>query len=290
MLLKTRRETEHLMSSSDTIVKVEDLFHTFPDGTKALKGVSLEIRRGEFIGIIGQNGSGKTTLVKHFNGLLKPTKGRVLIGSEDTVKRTIADLSTKVGYVFQNPDHQISKETAEAELAFGPRNIGLPEDEIRGRVEEALRSVGIEHLAKRHPLLTSKGERQLIAVASVLTMKPDIIIVDEPTTGQDKKQARETMNLLTGLNEAGHTIIVITHDMSLVAEYAKRILVFHDGRIVLDGSPKKVFGEVNILRETDLRPPQITRLAQALQQYGFSQDILSVAEMYDEFKRVVARS
>ena len=251
--MKAGIETDRLMSSSYPIVKVEELFHTFPDGTKALKGVSLEIRRGEFIVIIGQNGSGKTTLVKHFNGLLKPTKGRTLIDSADTRERTIADLSTKVGYVFQNPDHQISKDTVEAELAFGPRNIGLSDFEIQRRVEEALRSVRIEHLAKRHPLLTSKGERQLIAIASVLTMKPEVVIVDEPTTGQDKRQARQTMNLLTDLNNEGHTIIVITHDMSLVAEYARRVLVFHDGRIVLDDCPKRIFREVNTLRETGLR-------------------------------------
>ena len=278
------------MSSSSPIVKVEELSHTFPDGTKALEGVSLEIHRGEFIGIIGQNGSGKTTLVKHFNGLLKPTKGRVLIDSIDTRQRTIADLSTKVGYVFQNPDHQISQDTTEAELAFGPRNIGLSANEIQRRVEEALRSVGIEHLVGRHPLLTSKGERQLIAVASVLTMKPEVVIVDEPTTGQDKRQSRQTMNLLANLNRAGHTIIVITHDMSLVAEHTRRVLVFHEGRVILDDSPRKVFREASILHRTGLRPPQITRLAQALQPHGFSQEILSVTEMYNEFRHIVTDS
>ncbi len=278
------------MSSSHPIVKVEELSHTFPDATKALEGVSLEIHRGEFIGIIGQNGSGKTTLVKHFNGLLKPTKGRVLVDSIDTREKTIADLSTKIGYVFQNPDHQISQGSTEGELAFGPRNIGLSAVEIEARVEEALRSVGIEHLAKRHPLLTSKGERQLIAIASVLTMKPEVIIVDEPTTGQDKRQSRQTMNLLGNLNRAGHTIIVITHDMSLVAEHTRRVLVFHKGRVILDDSPGKVFREVDILRETGLRPPQITRLAQTLQACGFPQDILSVKEMYNEFRHIMTGS
>jgi len=278
------------MSHPYPIIRVEELSHTFPDGTKALEAVNLEIHRGEFIGIIGQNGSGKTTLVKHFNGLLKPTKGRVLVDSIDTRETTIASLSTKVGYVFQNPDHQISKDTTEAELAFGPRNIGLSAVEIQGRVEEALRSVGIERLAKRHPLLTSKGERQLIAIASVLTMKPEVIVIDEPTTGQDKRQSQQAMKLLTDLNKAGHTIIVITHDMSLVAEYTRRIFVFHQGRIVLDDCPRKIFREVNILRETGLRPPQITRLAQTLQECGFSQDVLSVTEMYNEFRHIVTGS
>jgi energy-coupling factor transport system ATP-binding protein len=279
-----------LKSSAPPVIKVEQLSHTYPDGTNALEDVDSEIERGEFIGIIGQNGSGKTTLVKHFNGLLKPTKGRVLVDSVDTREKTIAYLSTKVGYVFQNPDHQISQETTEAELAFGPRNLGLSPTEIDHRVKEALRSVGIEHLATRHPLLTSKAERQMIAIASVLTMKPDVIIVDEPTTGQDKKQSRQTMKMLADLNAAGHTVIIITHDMSLAAEYTRRVIVFHKGKIILDGPPKNVFKETGILRESGLRPPQITRLTQMLQPCGFSPDVTSVAEMYDEFKRVYGSS
>ncbi|MEM3506943.1 MAG: ATP-binding cassette domain-containing protein [Candidatus Bathyarchaeia archaeon] len=270
------------------IIIVENLTYIYPDGTLALNGINLKIYEGEFIGIIGQNGSGKTTLVKHFNGLLKPTKGRVIVESMDTGKATIAELSTKVGYVFQNPDHQISQSTVYDEVAFGPRNLGLSESEIKERVSSALKAVGIEKLSNRHPLLVSKGERQRIAIASVLAMKPKILIVDEPTTGQDYRQSKEIMELITSLNKEGRTMIVISHNMKLIAEYVQRVIVFSQGKIILDGPTRYVFSQHEILKEAFIRPPQVTRLAKMLTNYGIKLGILFPHEMYEEFIKLLS--
>jgi energy-coupling factor transport system ATP-binding protein len=266
------------------IIRVKNLTHVYPDGTLALEGINLEIYEGEFIGIIGQNGSGKTTLVKHFNGLLKPTKGEVFIDGVNTKNLTVAQLSTKVGYVFQNPDHQICQSTVFDEVAFGPRNLGLSENEIKERVQLALKAVGIEKLSRKHPLLVSKGERQRIAIASVLAMRPKILIIDEPTTGQDYGQSKEIMDLINELNKEGITVIVISHNMRLIAEYTKRVIVFFQGRIILDGTTRYVFSQHEVLEKAFIKPPQITRLAQMLMDHGFKSDILFVHEMYEEFK------
>ncbi|MEM2897511.1 MAG: ATP-binding cassette domain-containing protein [Candidatus Bathyarchaeia archaeon] len=267
------------------IIIVKNLTHVYPDGTLALDGINLEIYEGEFIGIIGQNGSGKTTLVKHFNGLLKPTEGEVLVDGVDTRNLTIAQLSTKVGYVFQNPDHQICQSTVFDEVAFGPRNLGLSEGEVKERVQSALMAIGIEKLSRRHPLLVSKGERQRIAVASVLAMRPKILIIDEPTTGQDYRQSKEIMDLVYELNKEGRTVIVISHNMKLIAEYVQRVIVFSQGKVILDGSARHVFSQHEILKKAFIRSPQITRLARMLMDYGIKPDILFVREMYEEFKK-----
>lgn len=268
------------------IITVQDLTYIYPDGTLALDGVNLKIYDEEIVGIIGQNGSGKTTLVKHFNGLLKPTKGKVVIDGVDTSDKTVAQLSTKVGYVFQNPDHQICQFSVVKEVSFGLTNLKVEEAEIERRVHAALAAVGIEKLAQRHPLLLSKGERQRIAIASVLAMRPRILIIDEPTTGQDHRQSREIMNLISDLSEEGHTVLVISHNMNLIAEYTKRVLVLSRGKVILDGPPSYVFRQKEALEEAFIKPPQITRLAQMLERYRIPPEVLSVQEMYEVFKKV----
>jgi energy-coupling factor transport system ATP-binding protein len=269
-------------TTSNAVVKITNLTHVYADGTKALDSVNLELYDGEFVGIIGQNGSGKTTLVKHLNGLLKPTNGEVFVNAADTRTRTIAELAREVGYVFQNPDHQICQSTTFDEVAFGPRNLGLSDGEVRELVKTALRDVRIEKLAQRHPLLVSKGERQRIAIASVLAMRPKIIVVDEPTTGQDYLESKEIMDLLRRLNEEGRTVLVISHNMKLVAEYAARVIVFAEGRILLDGRPSEVFAQEELLKKTLIRPPQITRLMRMLVDYGVRPDTLHVDEAYKQ--------
>jgi energy-coupling factor transport system ATP-binding protein len=247
------------------IAEVNDLYHTYPDGTNALNGVNLEIREGELLAVIGQNGSGKTTLVKHFNNLLKPTTGTIFINGEDISKRKVAELSRQVGYVFQNPDYQICCDTVFNEIAFGPRNLGLSEDQVKERVVLSSQMVGIDKRMEEHPFFLSKGERQRLTIAAVTAMEPSIIIIDEPTTGQDAAQADEIMQLVRRLNhEQGKTVIIITHDMELVARYCPRTIIMSKGNILLDGSTRSVFYKESILEEAGLRPPQSVRIAKSL--------------------------
>lgn len=274
-----------------SFVKVEDLTFVFPDGTVALKDVSLEIKEGEFLAFIGQNGSGKTTLAKNIAGLLKPTKGRVLVMGEDTRKIPTPKLATMVGYIFQNPDHQLFNDTVYKEIAYGPRNLKLPEEEVQSRVEEAMRIVGLPpEFKSKHPFFLSKGLRQRVAIASILALRPKLIIVDEPTTGQDFKQSIEIMDFLKYLNGLGHTIIIITHDMPIVARYAERTVCLSHGRILLDGTTREVFRQVDILRKAYIKPPQITMLAQRLQEYGMPGGVLTVEEATEHFRKLLEKS
>ncbi|RLE80807.1 MAG: hypothetical protein DRJ51_05120 [Thermoprotei archaeon] len=245
---------------STPIISFENVEYVYPDGTVALRGVDLKVFRGEFIAIIGANGSGKTTLVKHMVGILKPTKGRVTVLGKDTREASVSELALKVGYVYQNPDHQLFCTTVYDECAYALRNLGLPPQEIEERVEKVLERLGLKEFAGTPPYFLSKGQRQRLAVATVLAMKPEVIIVDEPTTGQDHVQSRSIMDLLKSLNDEGKTIVVITHDMRLVAEYAKRVLVMSKGKIIADGSVRSVLARLEDLDVSALTPPQITRL------------------------------
>lgn len=248
----------------DPIIEVEGLRHRYASGVAALDGVDLTVREGEFVAVVGQNGSGKTTLVKHFNGLLLPTAGRVVVGGRDTRRAGVLELSKLVGYVFQNPDHQIFADTVFDEVAFGPRNFGVPPGEITRRVREALAAVGLSGYEQADPFALTKGERQRVAVASVLATQPRVIVLDEPTTGLDYREQRGMMQLIKKLNEDGHTIIVVTHTMWVVAEYAHRVVVMKDGRIMFDGPTREVFSHEEELTQAFLRPPQIVRLGNRL--------------------------
>jgi len=265
---------------NDVAIEAKDLSHTYPPDTAALRHVSLTIRRGEFIGIIGQNGSGKTTLVKHFIGLLKPTKGKVTVFDKDISQATPDELATRVGFCFQNPDHQIFSDNVKKEIEFGLRNIGLPKDEIESRTREALEKVKLLWAIDRDPFSLGLGERRRLGVATVLAMKPEILIVDEPTTGQDFRGGVEIMNLTKTLNDEGKTVLVITHDMELASQFVNRVIVLKDGEIMLDGPTREVFSKTDQLSQTSIRPPQITMIAQKLNDY-LPGDVLSVEEMLE---------
>ncbi len=272
-----------------TLIDVQNLGYVYPDGTPALFDINLEIREREFIALIGQNGSGKTTLSKCLNGLLKPTTGRVIVGGIDTrSKGVIKELVTKVGYVFQNPDHQLFNRSVWSEIAYGPRNIGLSEVEVEERVVEAAKVAGVrEDLFNIHPYFLHKGLRQRVAIASILAMRPDTIIVDEPTTGQDMRQSIEVMNFLQRLwEQEGHSIVIITHEMHIVAAYAQRTIVLGEGRLLLDGTTRQVFSRPDVLKQTYVEPPQITRLGQALTELGLPEDALNVNEMMRAFQEL----
>src|SRR5918995_78785 len=249
----------------EALIEVENLTYRYQNGgATALEGVNLSVRQGEFSAVLGQNGSGKTTLVKHFNGLLKPTEGSVQVDGEETVRQGIRRLGQRVGYVFQNPDHQIFSDTVADEVAFGPRIREMEEDEIEERVNEALAAVGLEGRGDEDPFSMTKGERQRVAVASVLAVRPEVLILDEPTTGLDYAEQKRMMGLVRDLNEAGSTIIIVTHTMWVVAEYAHRAAVVRDGRVTLHGTVREVFAREEELREAALRPPHIVSFSNAL--------------------------
>jgi energy-coupling factor transport system ATP-binding protein len=267
--------------SSRPLIKVEGLWFRYENGVEALRDVNIEIFPGEFVAIIGQNGAGKTTLAKHFNGLLKPTKGDVIVDGINTKEARMTDLAKIVGYVFQNPDHQFFSLTVEEEVAFGPRNLGLSEEEVKQRVEEALKLVGLERVRDRYPFNLSRGQRQKLAVASVLAMRPKIIVLDEPTTGQDEVAISQILGLVNRLRREGKTILMITHDMSIVASYAERTVVMSQGRILMDGPTREVFSHPELLEKSYIDLPPITKLASMLSEFGIPKNVLTVEEMRD---------
>jgi energy-coupling factor transport system ATP-binding protein len=260
----------------EPVIEVEGLTHRYQNGVVALEGVDLTVRKGEFLAVLGQNGSGKTTLVKHFNGLLEPTEGTVRVGEGETSEQGLRQLGQSVGYVFQNPDHQIFSDTVADEVAFGPKIRGMEEGEVKERVEEALAAVGLEGRGGEDPFGLTKGERQRVAVASVLSVRPEVLILDEPTTGLDYAEQRSMMDLVKSLNEAGSTIIVVTHTMWVVAEYAHRAAVVRNGKISRQGTVREVFTEEVELHDAALRPPHIVSLGNEL---GYP--VLSVEEMLE---------
>ena len=263
------------------VIRVENVWYRYKNGPEALKGVTLDIRDGEFVAIIGRNGAGKTTLAKHFNGLLKPTEGRVLVDGVDTRDALVTELAMRVGYVFQNPDHQFFCFSVEEEVAFGPRNLGLSEEEVKQRVDEALRTVGLEKMRDRHPFTLSRGQRQRLAVASVLAMHPKVIVLDEPTTGQDEVAINQIMMLVDRLRKAGKTIVMVTHDMSIVAKYAERTVVMCRGQVLLDGPTREVFMRPDILAESNVEPPPTAKLARELADLGIPPSVMTVDEMVE---------
>lgn len=262
------------------ILLTEDLEYVYPlQEARALQGINLTIGQGEFVALLGQNGSGKTTLAKHFNGLLKPSAGRVLVEGKPTQAYSHKDLAQKVGYIFQNPDHQIFARTVEEEIGFGLKVLGLDPNIIRQRVAAALEVVELFGYEKQIPFTLTKGERQRVAVASVLAVKPRVIILDEPTTGLDYKQQRRMMDLLKELNQKGHTIIIITHSMWVAAEYTARTIVLKEGVITLDGPTRRVFADESTLAKASLFPPPLVQLSNRL-----GLDSLTLEQMVRELK------
>jgi len=265
----------------DVLIEVSNLEHVYPNGNMALKGVNLQVKEGEFLAVLGHNGSGKTTLVKHLNGLLVPTGGSVLVKGKDTKKSSIYEIGKEVGYVFQNPDHQIFADTVYEEVAFSPKIRGCSKEEIDIRVKEALKAVGMEGYEDEDPFSLTKGERQRIAVASILSARPKVIILDEPTTGLDYKEQRKMMELIKKLNEDGHTIIMITHTMWVVSEYAHKVAVVKDGEMMMYGSTREVFKNEDDLMNSYLKTPHIVSLSNKL-----GKTILSIDELVSCTKEV----
>lgn len=258
----------------------------------ALDNINLTIKTGEFVGIIGHTGSGKSTLIQHFNGILKPTNGDVFIGDMNTKNKELArsGLRYKIGLVFQYPEYQLFEETIEKDIAFGPKNMGLSEEEVTSRVKEAMEVVGLDYETKKDksPFEISGGQKRRVAIAGILAMKPDILILDEPTAGLDPKGRDELFFQIKKLYEKNNiTIVLISHSMEDIAKLVNRIIIMKNGKIHLDKSTKEAFSDVDDLKKVGLNVPQITELMDTLRKKGhnFSENILTVDEAFKEIKR-----
>jgi cobalt/nickel transport system ATP-binding protein len=237
---------------SHHIVEVKNLKHVYADGTVALKSLSFLIHHGESVAIIGANGAGKSTLLLHLNGYLAPTAGEVRIGDFPLTQATLPEIRRTVGMVFQDPDDQLFMPTVYEDVAFGPCNLGLPDEEVRQRVGEALEKVGAGHLAQKPPYHLSGGEKKRVAIATILSMSPDILVMDEPTNGLDPFSRRQLIGLLKDFH---HTRIFTSHDLDMVSELCERTIVLHQGEVKADGPTMEIFNNAQLLSECRLEKP-----------------------------------
>jgi energy-coupling factor transport system ATP-binding protein len=243
-------------------VAIEDLVHRYPTGIDAVRGISLTIEPGESVAILGENGSGKTTLVKHLNGLLRPAAGRVLLDGEPTDRRSVADLAGSVGFVFQNPDEQLFERSVEREVGFGPRNLGFPASTVAASVAGGLAAVGLTDQRATNPYDLDLSRRKLVALAGILAMDPAVLVLDEPTTGQDADGIAMVGAVVEAYRAAGRSVVAITHDMEFAARFG-RIVIMRSGVVVADGPPREVFSPAHreLLASTGLTPPPAARIA-----------------------------
>lgn len=258
------------------MIALENVSFRYSQGTEALKGVDLRINSGDFLAIMGENGAGKTTLAKHLNGLLKPTKGRVLVDDEDTQKVSVAHLARKVGLVFQNPDHLLFSETVKDEVAFGLRNFGFTPDVVEKQVQRTLEALGLGEYADTSPFLLSGGERKRVALASILATEPDYLILDEPTIGQDYLQKERLRNFILQLYSQGKAVVMITHDVEFVAEANPKVVLLSKGNIVGQGPAESILSRDEIVKSASLAKPQMSRLFASLTKYGLPRDVVDV--------------
>ena len=265
-------------SPSEAVINIEKLWYVYPEGPAALKSISLRVGKGEFLAIMGRNASGKTTLVKHFNGLLKPTRGMVVVDGIDTRRATVAELAGKVCFVFQNPNDHLFADTVEEEIVFPLKNQGLKGEEIKRRVDEMLHRFSLEDYRGQYPRSLSGGEKQRVALASVLAIQPKILILDEPTRGMEYRLKSDLMSFLREYTSQGNTVILVTHDVETVAEHADRVILLSEGEIVVDGKKR------DVLSQALLFSPQINRLVQAFYKYGVPDNILTVGELLQTLK------
>lgn len=256
-------------NDDDIVIDVRDVHFSYgPDLPEVLRGVNLQVRHGEFVALLGQNGAGKTTLAKHLNGLHQPKSGEVYVGGKLVADQPLSTLARSVGYCYQNPDHQIFSSTVSKEVAFGPSNLGYSNAEIERLVDDALELVGISSLHDAHPFTLGRGQRQLVAVASILAMDPKLLVIDEPTTGMDRLGGMRAMRLLAEWAADGRTILVITHDMDLVSEFIDRAVVMSGGQILADGRTQDVFRDEAALKQAHLMAPAPVKISDRLQRFG----------------------
>jgi energy-coupling factor transport system ATP-binding protein len=260
------------------MIEVEKVHFRYPNGVEALKGISLTIKNGEFVAIMGQNGAGKTTLVKHFNGLLKPTEGTVRVDGVETTKTSVAALSRNAGFVFQNPDHQLFSETVEEEIAFALKNFGFEAEVIEQRISWALNLLGLTQYRKTSPFLLSGGERKRVALASVLAWNPNMLILDEPTIGQDHQQKENLRQFIIQMQAQGKTVVIVTHDVEFVAECNPRVVLMKEGNVVADGEGREILTTPDVLAQSSIVLPQIAQIFLKLTPLGLPKNVIDVYE------------
>jgi cobalt/nickel transport system ATP-binding protein len=249
------------------VIETKDITYEYPDGTKALEKVNFDVEEGKIVALLGPNGAGKSTLFLHFNGILRPSIGTIVIDGEPVNynKKDLMRIRQKVGIVFQNPDDQLFAPTVLEDVAFGPMNMGLSKEEVEDRVKEALVRVGMEGFEKKPPHHLSGGQKKRVAIAGILAMKPKIMVLDEPTSGLDPKGASQILRLLYKLNKEGITIVISTHDVDLVPLYASKVYIISEGKIIKKGTAPEVFEDVKTIRGANLRLPRIAHLMEILE-------------------------
>lgn len=270
------------------MIEVKNLKYSYNSQYQALKGVSLKVNKGEMVSLLGKNGAGKSTLFLHLNGIYEPDEGQVFIDGEELKydKKSLLKFRQKVGIVFQNPDDQIFAPTVEEDVAFGPLNLGLPMEEVQDRVEDALARVGMSGFEKAAPHHLSGGQKKRVSIAGILAMKPEIMVLDEPTAGLDPQGVTNLSKLLKQLNDEGITIIISTHEVDLVPNYADKIFVLVDGLLIAEGTPKEIFSQPEILEKANLKVPIVTDLFQQLEAEGFDMNgdyPLTISEAKEKF-------
>jgi len=274
------------------MLEVRDIKYSYNNDYQALKGVSLKIEKGEMVALLGKNGAGKSTLFLHLNGIYEPDEGKIFIDGEELKydKKSLLKFRQKVGIVFQNPDDQIFAPTVEEDVAFGPLNLGLSMEEVQDRVEEALERVGMSGFEKTAPHHLSGGQKKRVAIAGILAMKPEIMVLDEPTAGLDPQGVTNLVKLLKELNDEGITIVISTHEVDLVPDYANRVFVLVGGELIAEGTPKDIFSQPDILESANLKIPIVTELFQQIEAEGFDMDNdypLTVKEAKEKFLKLV---
>ena len=278
------------------MLEVKNLKYSYNADYQALKGVSLKVERGEMIALLGKNGAGKSTLFLHLNGIYQPDEGKVFIDGEELKydKKSLLKFRQKVGIVFQNPDDQIFAPTVEEDVAFGPLNLGLSMEEVQDRVTEVLERVGMSGYEKTAPHHLSGGQKKRVAIAGILAMKPEIMVLDEPTAGLDPQGVEDLSKLLDELNEEGITIIISTHEVDLVPNYANRVFVLVDGLLIGEGTPKEIFAQPEILEKANLKVPIVTDLFQQLEEeQGFDMEgdyPLTIDEAKEKFLKILSKN
>lgn len=253
-------------------LSTENLSFTYPDGTRALKNINIEIEKGEKVAIIGPNGAGKSTLFSHFNGLTEPTSGCVKIEGKPISfeKDELLKVRQKVGIVFQDPNDQLFAPTVKEDIAFGPMNLGLSYDEVEKRVEDALKMVGMENYEDKTPHHLSGGQQKRIGIAGIIAMKPELMILDEPTAGLDPDGVEKVLNIMNQLNEEGMTLIISSHDIDMISKYADKIFVLYNGEIIESGNKNKIFSDMELLKKAHLRTPITTEILYNLKESGLN--------------------
>ena len=276
---------------NEDILKFENLCFSYPDGTRALKNLNFTIKKGERIAFIGSNGAGKSTLFLHLNGILRPSTGNLEAFGEDVIykKECLMNLRKRVGIIFQNPDDQLFSPTVIEDVAFGPINLGLNDEEVEKRVSESLKRVGMEKLAHKAPHHLSSGQKKRVAIAGILAMEPEIIVFDEPTAYLDPLSAFSVLKIINGLNrDNGVTTITSSHEVDYVPLFATKIFVLHDGEIIGAGTPQEIFSNPELIEKAHLRIPQVADLMHSLRRAGVDVDVkLTVKEARDELLRLL---